>query len=74
MVFKSVFLHTGEEGLRCLPDKSGDEGEEDGVREGRGGHGGGEVEEDTRNEDIEEERREEKLDPHGLSCHSKISL
>lgn len=74
MVFRSVFLHTGEHGLRRLPDKSGHEGEDNRMREGRGGEGRGEVEEDARDEHVEEERREEKLDPHGLSFHSKISL
>ncbi len=63
-MFKSVFLHAGEHGLRRLPDESGDEGEEDGVRDGRGGHGGGEVEENARNKGVEEDGREKQLGPH----------
>jgi hypothetical protein len=34
------------------------------VGEGGASEGGGEVDEDTRDEHVEEERREHKLDPH----------
>jgi len=58
------FLHAGEHGLRGLPDESGDEGEDNGVGEGRGGEGGGEVQENPRDERVEENGGKDQLGPH----------
>ena len=70
----NFYLYLREHWLGGLPDEARHQGEQDGMRHCGGGEGSGEVQENTRNECIEEHGREKKLGQHGLFSQPKISL